>query len=129
MPALPFLSRPAACIALSVAFMLSMPKAIEVGSIWEVVANPIEDVEVSTNGRVEKGALTRTWGGDWLLLRSDGGVRRIEMGTSILSFQVGPFRSPARSWRLYIPVAGLVLTWALGFVILAARGMRARLTP
>lgn len=111
MAALPFLSRPAACLALSLAFMLCMPKAVEVGSIWEVVANPIGDVEVSTNGRVEKGVLSRTWGGDWLLLRPDGGVRRIDMGTSVLTFQAGPFRSPARSWRLYIPVAGLVLVW------------------
>lgn len=109
--------------------MLCMPKAVEVGSIWEVVANPIQDVEVSTNGRVERGALSRTWGGDWLLLRSDGGVRRIEMGTSILTFQAGPFQSPARSWRLYTPVAGLVLAWAVGFAIFAASEIRARLTP
>lgn len=107
--------------------MLCMPKAVEVGSIWEVVANPIQDVEVSTNGRVEKGALSRTWGGDWLLLRRDGGVRRIEMDTSILTFQAGPFRSPSRSWRLYLPVAGLVLVWALGFGALAVHGIRTRL--
>lgn len=106
--------------------MLCMPKAVEVGSIWEVLANPIRDVEVSTNGRVEKGALSRTWGGDWLLLRPDGGVRKIEMGSSILTFQAGPFRSPAQSWRLYIPVSGLVLVWTLGFAMLVVGGRRDR---
>lgn len=62
--------QPLAALAL---LFFAIPKALEIGGIWELQAHPVQGVTVKLHdGRQLQGALSRASSGDWILFASGG---------------------------------------------------------
>ena len=99
--------------------------AITYGGVWDLMANPHQNVEVAfSNGTTHKGSLSKDWGRQWVLVSTSesGNFKTItftDEGIQMMSF---PRLEKSESlwlsthWRAILPVF-LVLMGAVTFCI------------
>jgi len=87
-----------------------LPKALSFGDTWNLKANPIPGVEVVLrDGRTVRGALSRTWSGDYSVLQADGQV--VVFGKDgFTGMTTRPQPDRGMPWRTFTPA--ILLLWA-----------------
>jgi hypothetical protein len=78
--------------------------ALELGSVWDLRARPIPNVEVTLKGHQHHGVLTRDWSTDWVLIDEKGGELRFH-DYDAMAFHPPATQPPLRNaWRSMVPV-------------------------
>lgn len=109
-------------IAIAFAYFALTP-AFKVGSVWQLKAHPIPNVQVILKGQRHSGTLTRDWWDDWVLIDGDGGELRFH-DYEAMTFHPPTTTPPAwQGWRSLVPL------YAVGLAAVAIAFGRVRTKP
>ena len=117
-------------VAVAIVLYFALDPALQFGAIWNLRANPAEGVEVTLErGEVLRGALSREWSGEWVVLRDGGAVHFTRFAS--MSFHAPPamasdnaIQQVLRGWRSLAPTMILLVACFVTVISLVVPPLR-----
>lgn len=110
-------------LALFLVWWMALPVAMRIGSAWELQVHPLEGLTVTQpDGVVLHGAVSRRWGGEWLVIDSAGREIEFDMDSAVVAGRrivEGATPSTGFPIRQFLPIL-LVTLLALGIALYQA---------